>query len=92
MFDIWSGIDFSKDKLGDESAGGEYVRMNLGSGKYHPGGPSCTYKGKPVPYLVKFSEGGGIAGHILTNLLVEMIGTLRIARKFEGAFRRQTAL
>ena len=43
--------------------------MNVGSGKYNSYDPSCTYKGKTVPYLVKFSEGGGIAGHILTNVL-----------------------
>ena len=43
--------------------------MNVVSGRYHPGGPSCTYKVKKVPCLVEFSEGGGISGHILTNLL-----------------------
>ena len=43
--------------------------MNVGSGKYHPGGPLCTYKGKNVPCLVKFFEGGGISGHILANVL-----------------------
>ena len=43
--------------------------MNVGSGKYHPDGPSCTYKGKILPCLVKFSEEGGISGNILTNVL-----------------------
>ena len=43
--------------------------MNVGYGKYHPGGPSCTYKGKTVPCLVEFSEGGGISGHILGYVL-----------------------
>ena len=43
--------------------------MNLGSGKYRPDGPSCTYKGKAFPYIVEFSEGGGVSGHVLTNLL-----------------------
>ena len=42
--------------------------MNIGSGKYHPGGPSCTYKVKTVPCLLIFSEGGGISGHIITNV------------------------
>ena len=43
--------------------------MNVVSVNYHPGGPSCTYKGKTVFCLVKFSEGRGISGHILTNIL-----------------------
>ena len=43
--------------------------MNVGSEKYHPGGPSCNYKGKKVPCIVEFSEGGGISGHIITNIL-----------------------
>ena len=43
--------------------------MNIGSGKYHPGGTSCTYKGEIVPCLVRFSEGGIISGNILTNIL-----------------------
>ena len=43
--------------------------MNAGYGKYHPGGPSFTYKVKTVPYLVELSEGGGISGYILTNVL-----------------------
>ena len=43
--------------------------MNVGFGKYHPGGPSCTYKGKTVPFLVYFYEGGGISGNILMNVL-----------------------
>ena len=46
--------------------------MNVGSVKYHPGGPNCTYKGEKVPSLVEFSEGGGISGHILTNLLMHL--------------------
>ena len=43
--------------------------MNVGYGKYHPGGPSCTYKGKTVPCLVGFSGGQGISGNILMNVL-----------------------
>ena len=43
--------------------------MYVGYEKYHPGGTYLTYKGKTVPCLVKFSEGGVIPGHILTKLL-----------------------
>ena len=48
--------------------------MNVGSGKYHTGGNSCTYKGKTVPCLVEFSEVGGISRHILTNILSHLNG------------------
>ena len=43
--------------------------MDVGSGKYHPGGSSCTYKWKTVPCLVEFSVGGGISGHIFKKVL-----------------------
>ena len=46
--------------------------MNVGYGKYHTGGPSCTYKGKTVPCLVEFYEGGGISGNILMNVLMDL--------------------
>ena len=69
MFDFLYGIDLSQEKVGYENDGEEYFFMNVGSVNYYPGGPSCTYKGKTVPCLVSFSEGGGILGHILTNIL-----------------------
>ena len=43
--------------------------MNVGSSKYHPCGPTFTYKVGKVPCLVEFSEVGGISGHIITNVL-----------------------
>ena len=35
--------------------------MNVGSDKYHPSGSSYTY--------IKFSEVGGILGHIITSVI-----------------------
>ena len=46
--------------------------MNVGSGKYHSSGPSCTCRGKKVPCLVEFSERGGISGHIITKVLRQL--------------------
>ena len=43
--------------------------MNVGSDKYHPGGPTYTYKGETVSCVVNFSEGGDISGNILMNVL-----------------------
>ena len=42
VFDIWAGIDLSKEKFVDDSDGEEYFLMNVGYGKYHPGGNFCT--------------------------------------------------
>ena len=50
----WHEIDFSS---------------NAGKGKYHPGAPTCTYKGKEVDCLTFASESGGITGDILINIL-----------------------
>ena len=72
MFDIRAVIDFSKYKVGYDSDGEEYFLMDIGSGKYYPCGNSCTYKGKTVPCLVEFSEGGGISGNILMNVLSKL--------------------
>ena len=46
--------------------------MNVGSGNYNTGMPSCTYKGKIVPCPVEFSERGGISGYILMNVLMHL--------------------
>ena len=70
MFDIGSGIDLSKEKVRDESDGEKYFFINVVSGRYHPGGSSCTYKGETVPFIVEFSKGRDISGHIL-RLLVD---------------------
>ena len=69
MFGIRDGIHLSKEKVGDGSDGEECFRMNVGYGRYHPGGNSFTYKWKKIPCLVEFSEAGGISGHILANIL-----------------------
>ena len=54
LFGIRYGIDFSKNKVRDESDVEEYFYMNIGSDKYHPCGPTCTNKGGKVPCLVEF--------------------------------------
>ena len=68
LFGIRAGID-SKEKFGYESDGEEYFHMNIGSSKYHPGEPSCTYKGKTVPCLVKISEVGVYQGILSRKFL-----------------------
>ena len=47
----------------------QFIKDNFGKDKLFPGAPSCEYKGKKVPAFVTFSEGGGINGWILTEIL-----------------------
>jgi hypothetical protein len=44
-------------------------QLNLGEGKYYPGGPKCMYNGKVVDCLTYASESGGITGDILIEIL-----------------------
>ncbi len=44
-------------------------QLNLGEGKYYPGGPNCMSNGKLVDCLTYASESGGITGGILVEIL-----------------------
>lgn len=46
----------------------EFLRENKGAGKIFPGGPKCVHKGKEIPCLVAFTEGGGINSPILKEI------------------------
>ena len=50
----------------------DFFENNYVLGKLYPGGPSCTFKGKGVPCLVRWTPKGSINGAIL----VEMLQTL----------------
>ena len=41
----------------------------FGDGNAFPCGPQCQFQGKTLPTLCQWSEGGGISGEILTNIL-----------------------
>ena len=43
--------------------------MNLGEGKFMPGGPKCTYRRQTVDCLTFGSGGGAISGQILVEIL-----------------------
>ena len=43
--------------------------MNVGKGKYYPGGPTCQYNGKTVDCLTFVLYSGGITGNILVKIL-----------------------
>jgi hypothetical protein len=45
------------------------IETCFGDGKAFPMGPECTFQGKTLPTLCQWSEGGGISGTIMTNVL-----------------------
>ena len=46
-----------------------FFNENYGDGKLFPGGPTCLFKGKEIPCMVRYSTGGGITPEILTDIL-----------------------
>ena len=42
---------------------------NFGQNKYFPGGPICNFRGKQIPCATYVTEGGGISGEILVDVL-----------------------
>ena len=49
-----------------------FLKNSKGENKLYPGGPTCIYKGKEVPCLVRWSESDGISGAILKECLETM--------------------
>ena len=41
----------------------DFFLKNMGPGKLYPTGPTCTYKGKEVPCLCRWTKKGSIGGH-----------------------------
>lgn len=64
----WSVLDEEFDDNIEDGKQFEYFQNNRGEGNLFPEGPVCNYKGKDIPCFVAFSEGGGMDGHILTNI------------------------
>ena len=68
---IEAGIDITVSPVGDNTDP-EFIFNNSGPGKYYPGGPECTYKGKKVPAFIRWHESASIT----TQILVEALQTL----------------
>ena len=45
------------------------MKKNSGPGKKYPGGPTCKFKGKAVPCLVRWTEKGSITSAIMVDIL-----------------------
>jgi len=67
---LWkTGIDARvKDPARDSRDKIDFA-TNMGKGKFYPGGPTCEFNGKVVDCLTFTSEGGGITGAILVEIL-----------------------
>jgi hypothetical protein len=65
--EIELGIDYSAHWEGSPDDA-DFVAKNIGPGKRFPGGPTCHFRGKDIPCLVRMSESGGINGDILLDI------------------------
>ena len=68
---IETGIDVTKQIVGDVDDP-KFFENNFGEGKSFPGGPIYTFRGKKVPFFVRWSEKGNIKSNMLTEILREM--------------------
>ena len=46
-----------------------FFEDNYGPGKLFPGGPVCTFEGKDIPTMIRYSENGSISPEILRDIL-----------------------
>ena len=68
---VESGIDISVNPDGDPN-GPSFFIDNYGEGKYFPGGPTCIFKGKKIPAMVRWHPSGSITSEFLTDALKEL--------------------
>ncbi len=68
---IVAGVDIRVTPTGSFSDN-DFVLKNCGNGKYFPGGPECTFRGKKVPAFICWHKSASIT----TNILVEMLQTI----------------
>ena len=69
--DIELGYDDTVPMIGhldDE----DFMEKNIGKGKRFPCGPTCTYKGKKISCLCRWSENGSVTSEILKDICQEL--------------------
>ena len=70
-WEVETGIDTDAVPVGDPGDPNFFVN-NRGKGKMFPLGPDCTFKGKKVPTMVRWSQSGSITSIILRDALATM--------------------
>ena len=63
-----TGMDVFAEKIGDVTDD-NYFYKNTGKEKRYPGGPTCSFQGKEVPCLTRWSPKGSITSDILIDIL-----------------------
>ena len=69
---VETGIDIKVTPEGDSKDGDTYFFKNSGPGKYFPGPPTCRFRGKDIPALVRWNESGSITSEILVEALTTL--------------------
>ena len=68
---VFTGIDVGADVIGSPEDS-DYFDKNFGPGKLYPGGPKCSFQGKEIPCMVRWSPKGGITSAILAEALAHI--------------------
>ena len=68
----WKQLNKIMREKGKNESDIQFFEQNYGDGKAFPGGPRCQYKGKEVSAFVTFTEGGGMDGWVLTEILRQL--------------------
>ena len=68
---VETGMDIFAEQEGTVSDA-DYLTKNKGPGKLFPGGPTCTFQGKEIPCLTRWSPSGSITAEILIDILATM--------------------
>ena len=66
--DIEAGVDILVPPEGNIDDK-DFFQKNYGPGKYLPGGPVCTYKGKEIPAMIRCQESGSVTSEIFVDAL-----------------------
>ena len=61
----------------------DFMEKNMGEGKHFPGGPTCTFKGKAIPCMCRWTENGSITSQILKEIC-EHLDELQIFDRSKG--------
>ena len=66
-----TGMDIFAEQIGEVSDE-DFFANNSGTNKRYPGGPTCTFQGKEVPCLTRWSPNGSITSAILIDILATL--------------------
>jgi len=70
-WEVECGINVDAVPVGDPTDP-DFFQKNTGKGKMFPLGPECTFRGKKVPTMVRWSQSGSITSIILRDALATM--------------------